>query len=97
MMEFFLELGQSLDAPRPPLMTIISGGTKLMFDGTYPMQDQETPSGQSRKVLAFNSENDLSLAPDPAYVGRFAGFFPGTLVSLEFYLDPRHLSKVGDQ
>lgn len=95
MMQFFLELGQSPSAPRRPMMTIVSGGTQISFDGTYPMSDVQLPGGQTRPVVAFNSTNDLSRAPDPQYVRRIKGFFPGTIVSLNFYLDQRHLDALG--
>lgn len=94
MIEFLYELGQSDAAPTPPQMVIVSGGTQIRFDGPYRMVDQVTLSGQVRPVIAFNRENDLGRAPDARYVRKFKGFFPGTIVSLHFYLDRRHLDAI---
>ncbi len=94
MIEFFQELSSSRpDVPRPE-MTILSGGTLLRFDGTYRMQPAVTISGQTRSVIAFNDENDLGKPPNRNYVLRRKRSFPGTMVSMAFYLDRRHLAEM---
>jgi hypothetical protein len=64
-------------------MSVVSGGTCILFDGTYRLIEQ----ADGNKVIAFNSDNDLRLAPDPKYVQAMEGVhFPGTIISVRFPL-----------
>lgn len=77
----------SFVAPRSNLkaeMNIISGSTKIRFDGEYRMQFRED---LNRDVIAFNKMNDLFSRPDPkAVISLGEIFFPGTLVTIEIPL-----------
>ena len=74
-------------------MTIISGNTHIMFDGTYNLSEKKTKNGNIQ-VIAFNKENDLRKRPDPNYVKLLKNRFPGVIISLEFYLDKMYLDKL---
>lgn len=66
-----------------PKMALISGTTRILFDGTYEMKK----NGVGLGVIAFNQANDLLLAPDPAYVTSISSVtFPGTVLSIKFPL-----------
>jgi hypothetical protein len=91
MIEFFQALGQS--AKSQPKMCIVSGHTHIAFDNRYTMKRQVTQSGETRRIIAFNKTNDLNRPPDAGYVNELKRFFPGTLISLRFYLDKKHLEK----
>lgn len=66
-------------------MYIISGTTRIVFDGRYRLQG--SPSG--RPVLAFNAENDLSRPPDKSCVMPLkSSMFPGTMIGLKFPILP---------
>jgi hypothetical protein len=68
-------VGHEVDA----VMTLLTGGTKIRFDGRYQMQK----SSDGRKVIAFNPENDLSRPPDSRFVHALDGvFFPGVVISI---------------
>ena len=88
MIQFFSEL-----APNGPQMVLLSGRTWIKFDGTYNLGTIMKPGGQ-RKIMAFNSENDLSKPPDPNFVRTLGRRFPGTLVSLKFILRREDLAKI---
>lgn len=90
MIEFF----QSV-APSDPRMCVLSGRTHILFDGTYRMGYQHMSGGGRRRVIAFNRENNLDLAPDPRYVRHLKRGFPGTLISLSFNFDKSHLDQIG--
>lgn len=93
MIEFFQRLGQSPQSQ--PRMCIVSGRTHISFDNRYTMQPQITWSGETRRIIAFNKDNDLGKPPEAGYVKQLGNFFPGTLISLRFYLDKRHLQASG--
>lgn len=91
MIEFFQRLGQSEGSQ--PRMCIVSGKTHISFDNRYTMQPQVTDSGETRRIIAFNRENNLEKPPESGYVQGLKRPFPGTLISLRFYLDKKHLRK----
>ena len=49
------------------------------------------PNSGSRRIIAFNSGNDLYVPPDSRKVSHLRHSFPGTLTSLRFYLDRENL------
>jgi len=88
----FANLGKTFNNEKPK-MTIISGNTHIMFDGTYNLSEKKTKKGNIQ-VIAFNKENDLKKRPDPNYVKILKNKFPGVIISLEFYLDKMYLDKL---
>lgn len=79
--EFFQSIsaacvGHEVDA----VMTLLTGRTKIHFDGRYQMS-RSTIHG--RKTIAFNSANDLALAPDSKAVRALEDeSFPGVAISI---------------
>jgi hypothetical protein len=94
MIRFFQHLGKSRAAQSEPRMCVVSGRTHILFDGRFEMRLQVARSGERRRIIAFNKRNDLQLPPDPACVRNLEAYFPGTLISLRFYLDHEHLSGI---
>ena len=90
---FFSKLGQSTDVVARPTMCLVSGRTHILFDGTYQMREMPFHDGTAR-VIAFNKQNDLSRPPDPRTVKWLHRPFPGTLISLRFYIDSDHLQRL---
>ena len=95
MIEFFQKLGQSGKSKVPPRMCVVSGNTCIHFDGKYQLQRQTPASGLTRRIIAFNSANDLAERPDERYVKHMKERFPGTLITMHFFLDREHLDAVG--
>lgn len=93
LIEFFQELGQTAGAEAVPKMCVLSGHTIVQFDGRYCMQRVENELGVWR-IIAFNKENSLDLPPDPESVRHLPSYFPGTLISMRFYLDPEYLHAI---
>lgn len=91
---FFQELGQSDAAASEPRMCIVSGRTHILFDNTYLMALQPTDTGKDRRIIALNDSNQLEEPPNPKFVRTLRRYFPGTLISLRFFLDEEHLRKV---
>jgi hypothetical protein len=90
LIEAFQTLGQTIDEDKKPKMLLLSGATRIDFNGRYRMQRQQVDGGD-RNILAFNASNSLRERPDPDCVGSISGFFPGTLLSFKFYVDQRFL------
>lgn len=64
-------------------MTIVSGGTRLYFDGTYRMKQ----NASGTRIIAFNASNDLNEKPDPSFVMPLRGaYLPGTAICIQFPL-----------
>lgn len=74
-------------------MAIVSGGTYILFDGTYAMRDQ----GNRGRVIAFNAKNDLYEKPDGKFVKPLGNLhFPGTVISIRFPLSVDSKFTMGD-
>lgn len=74
----------------PVTMSIVSGSTQILLDGTYPMKKDHT----GRSVIAFNTTNDLRLPPDAKYVRNLGGLhLPATVISIRFPLLPEYVTK----
>lgn len=91
MIEFFSELASGL-----PKMALVSGKTHILFDGKYRIAAVKV-GDETRKVIAFNDNNDLRERPDPEYVRSLRNSFPGTLVSLRFQLKQVDLALVKEK
>jgi hypothetical protein len=94
MIEFFQELGGNASGHAPPKMCVVSGATQILFDDKYAMSKKQVAVGFRRRVLAFNASNDLSERPNTNNVRPLKHFFPGTLISLRFFVDDKYLSEL---
>lgn len=96
MIEMFYDIGES-DTGLKPQMTILSGKTLIKFLDNYKMKsvgfvnDKVFGSGK-KKIIAFNDKNDIYFPADPQNVIKISQYFPGTIISLKFYLDSRYIS-----
>lgn len=84
-----MQIGQNNEGKKTK-MAIISGRCHILFDTTYNLKE-EFIDGKKVPIIAFNEENDLSKAPDINYVKKIEEYFPGTMISIEFYLDRRYI------
>lgn len=95
MIQMFQDLGQTVGGAESPKMAIVSGRTHIVLDGTYRMAEVTNSEGDRWQHLAFNPSNDIWLPPDRAVVQRLKSPFPGTLISMRFYLDSKYLARAG--
>lgn len=91
MIKFFQALGQHIDPQKPPMMSIVSGRTHILFDNKYSFGKKLGPTGEEQVILAFNADNDIEKKPDPKAITHLENYFPGTMISLRFYLDDEYL------
>lgn len=90
MMEAFQEIGNTMDEYRP-VFSIVSGHVAILFDfEKYPVEHVKIKN-EERRIVAFNKEKSLEKRPDPQNVRRIENYFPGTIYTLEFCIDPAFL------
>ena len=93
--ENFSILGKTFENDKP-LMTILSGNTHILFDGTYNLKNKIVRNKEI-PVIAFNKENDLRKRPDKKVVKLLKNKFPGTIITVEFFVDRRYLKTIKEE
>lgn len=96
MIEAFQELGGTLGGEQPK-MCVLSGHTHITFDSTYPIRLEPHVDGVDRRTIAFNRSNQLDEPPDPKAVRHLDNYFPGTLISLRFFMHEPFLLRVNSK
>ena len=76
-------IGFSNEKNYKPIMSILSGNVHILFD-----EDVDY------KNLNFNSQNSIYYPPDSRNVKKINNFFPGTIISMKFYLDGKYLRRI---
>lgn len=98
MIQFFEDFGETEAKNVEPRLSILSGNAFISFDKKYKMQpagfykDEAFGTGE-RQIIAFNEQNDIYQHPDVTYVRKIGERFPGTIISLKFYLDGRYIRR----
>jgi hypothetical protein len=80
--ENFFKLKGDLLKDNISRMVIVSGNTRILFDGTYQIKPKQK-EGESRKykMITFNNSGEINEEPDKKYVTFAPHFFPGTIIS----------------
>lgn len=68
-------------------MTIVSGNTKIVFDGTYSITEGKSSDGTKHKMMTFNKSGSIEDPPDNKYVMHTNEYFPGTMICAELLLN----------
>lgn len=95
MIEMFYDIGENRNGLKPQ-MTIVSGNTQIKFTDNYKMKqvmfkdDVVFETGEKR-IIAFNDKNDIYAPANSNNVIKMNQYFPGTVISLKFYLDGRYI------
>jgi hypothetical protein len=64
-------------------MALVSGTTRVLFDGRYDPAPSKLPARQGRMDLSFNRAGDLRVLPDRDVFHNLGATFPGTLFILK--------------
>lgn len=62
-------------------LVILSGNTRILFDGTYSIVEKMKSKSETYKVITFNESGEISDLPDKNFVNFAPHFFPGALIS----------------
>lgn len=69
-------------------MVIISGHTRIIFDGRYQItKGIRGKNGNEFKMMTFNESGSIEDLPDEKYVMYEENYFPGTMISVRLKLD----------
>lgn len=95
MIEMLNDIGKCENGLKPQ-MTIVSGRTQIKFTDHYKMKpvkfENDVVFGSGiKRIIAFNEENNIYAIPDHDSVVKMSEYFPGTVISLKFYLDNRYI------
>ena len=90
----FFSLKGSSDADNISRMTILSGNTRIDFDGTYQISESIGTDGRKIERMTFNKSNSLEDKPDSKYVCNTKHYFPGTLISAQLLINDDDVQKI---
>lgn len=83
---FLKNRNSSSNVDYSPIMSIVSGSTHILIDGTYQLGRLKGTEDE-QYVVAFNTENDLKSPPCKKAVRHMDNaFFPGVAISIRFPL-----------
>lgn len=78
-----------------PEMSIISGNAYIYFnDDPISKLRQVQTNGGPRWQVAFNESNDLRQPPSDKHVKKIKNYFPGTAITMRFYLDKKYFERL---
>ena len=75
------------------LLSITSGKCSILFDGTYTTSSKNYNNGFTNKFITFNQTNALYDPPDAKFVRSIENGFPGTVISMDLYIDNKYLRR----
>lgn len=98
LIEKFYTIGGTNNSLVEPKMSIVSGHTRIEFSDKYKLQkkqfkDDAIFGNTNSRIIAFNHENDIYQPADPENVMYMREYFPGTIISLKFYLDRNYIEQ----
>lgn len=74
-------------------MVVISGNTRILFEGTYPIVNKEVV-GRNKpfRVITFNETGRIEDKPDKKYVTFAPHYFPGTIISARILIKDNNIN-----
>ncbi|HEX8515622.1 MAG TPA: hypothetical protein VF868_05435 [Bacteroidia bacterium] len=81
-LENFFKLKGDLNKDNISKFVIVSGNTRIMFDGSYEIKEKlRIEENRKYKSITFNDSGEIFDQPNKKYVTFAPHFFPGTLIS----------------
>ena len=74
-------------------MTLLSGNTKIIFDGRYNIV-KKNKNNETFRVMAFNNDGDIECKPDSKCVCKTNNYFPGTMLSVKLLLNEDDIQEI---
>ena len=90
----FFSLKGSTAVDNVSRMTILSGNTRIDFDGTYQILENVGTDGRKIERMTFNKSNSLDDKPDSKYVYHTKHYFPGTLISAQLLINDDDVQRI---
>lgn len=90
----FFNIKGSQDVDNISKMSIISGKTRIVFDGKYEITTKNNYIGDTFKVMTFNESGNIEDKPDSKYVYSTKNYFPGTMISAKILLNDDDIKQI---
>jgi len=94
--ENFFKLKGDMERDDISRLVMISGNTRIIFDGTYSITKKNSMSGANYKMITFNQSGEISDEPDQKFVTFVPYFFPGTMISARIMIDFNNTKSQGN-
>lgn len=76
---------------------LLSGRTRIDFDGTYKPVSYTDSKGDVREIISFNNSGSLEEKPDPNYVKCVDSYFPGTAIFAKLKIDDNDIKNINNE
>lgn len=86
---FFSLKGDEHNKDDQSRLTILSGHSKITFDGTFRIIEREV-NDERFKFMTFNKSGKIEEKPDERFVQFVDDYFPGTIISARIFFDEEH-------
>lgn len=86
----FFKLKGNDDKDNISKLTLISGNTHIIFDGSYSLDTVEIGK-ETFKMMTFNKNGNIKELPDEKFVNFAEQFFPGTMISAKICITYNNL------
>lgn len=92
--ESFFNLKGNMENDHASNLTLISGNTRIKFDGTYKIVERPRgKEGKLYKMMTFNNSGNIEDKPDDNFVTFADNFFPGTVITAKIYINFNNIEK----
>lgn len=75
-------------------MSILSGKTRIIFDGKYKIVTKKNNSGDVFNVMTFNQSDNIEDKPDSNYVYSAKHYFLGTMICAKILLNDDDIKQI---
>ncbi|MDR2125512.1 MAG: hypothetical protein LBP63_01610 [Prevotellaceae bacterium] len=90
----FFNIKDSQEADNISRMSIVSGRTRIVFDGRYCIKEKTNADGEMFKFMTFNDSGNIEDKPDTKYITYLKNYFPGTMISVKILLNDDDIQQI---
>jgi hypothetical protein len=92
--ESFFNIKGSNEVDDISKMSIVSGRTRIVFNGKYCISTTTKSNGEQFKVMTFNDSGNIEDKPDNECVRYSKNYFPGTMISAKILLNDDDIRQI---
>jgi len=92
----FFNIKDSQEVDDTSRMSIVSGRTRIVFDGKYCIKEKTNADGEIFKVMTFNNSGNIEDKPDTECVIYSKNYFPGTMISAKILLNDDDIQQISN-
>jgi hypothetical protein len=92
--ESFFNIKGSEQVDNISQMSIVSGRTRIIFNGKYCISPKTNANGEEFKVMTFNKSGNIEDKPDNECILYSKNYFPGTMISAKILLNDDDIKQI---